>query len=1224
MIDKIPQSIRPYLLEISEQLWSNHASIMIGSGFSRNADKKDSTCKDFPDWNMLGDIFYEKLYGEKPTSNNNYLNPLKLADELESTYSRTVLDTLLKKEIPDLEHSPSELHSEVLNLPWSDVFTTNYDTLLERAANKLSEYRYEVVQNKDDLILSSKPRIIKLHGSFPSIRPFIITEEDYRTYPKVFSPFVNTVQQSLLENTFCLIGFSGDDPNFLKWIGWLKDNFGESNTPKIYLIGILNLSEGQKKLLDKRNIVPVELSYVEGIEKGDYYKALKFFIEFLYSRKEDNDYLKWLDKDFSFINLKVEELNDASVILKKIKIIINNWKIERLEYPGWIITPRNLREKLQMYTSRYIFYIDKLKLIDSKYALEFLYEFNWRYNKCLIPIFGNHIDVYEKILYETKGLIYVTDDNLHKEMWFSLQLNVLRFYREEFLHDKWGTTNTYLINNKELFDENQLCFFQYESCLKMWLEHDYLGLKKAIKEFAPNISKPFWRAKKAMLYAVLGDYKESISLLQESLSYVRNRLNLSGNVKDVYFISCESYIMLLLKFVYQSYSFKSVNEKDEKLEKNNTFFNKRWNDLLKYNCDPWGEIRDFERILNPYSETEVLKEGTNIEWRFEIGKKSKKTKYGIQDNIVNHAYSFLRFSEEIAIPFKLDHCTLGIETAKIASKIISKYSPEWCFSLVLRIGEEKTINKLFDRKYLSTKSANEIDLIINNYLSIYKKIENFYEGDKLTSYKNLIIIILNRLCVKCSNITLVFVSKFLVEVLNSYEDRRLDIVSICKTFETITKISSNRNINLIFRDVLKITPVSVIQESQFNQNANVFGNFIDRKKDLILNDIKYSNYNIDDYFKSLNNKYAFDRLINYYTLEILDDADEDRLINKLFDSSNIDSFGIPKSPSHYYKFAFYNLFEEKRNNLHSSYKEFFIDFKIKINDVITRGKSITSTSFSEQELINILGINGSFWELELLENVFFKINNWWKRDKRYLNNHKEAFGRTVSEDFENRFSYLIGILKFVIRPNYKKFELETKSEIALLVKDIQDSHLNCLDLNIYYYSTFTSLKKKQVLEDLYVSLYSTDSVKVGNACRALQDMIWNKDAFVIQKRQVYKKHIDAIFSIIKTSCLNFQQYYLDVVTHIIKHNYNIINMTRKDDLMIALTRLKETEIDKKDSADIVGQKLVVLKTVSALVYELKKKYDLTNQDYDKILNYWINKFKRDEEFLDVKYLWVNN
>lgn len=59
------------------------------------------------------------------------------------------------------------------------------------------------------------PRIIKLHGSFPSQRPFIITEEDYRTYSKRFAAMVNTVQQALLEKVFCMIGFSCEDSDFL-------------------------------------------------------------------------------------------------------------------------------------------------------------------------------------------------------------------------------------------------------------------------------------------------------------------------------------------------------------------------------------------------------------------------------------------------------------------------------------------------------------------------------------------------------------------------------------------------------------------------------------------------------------------------------------------------------------------------------------------------------------------------------------------------------------------------------------------------------------------------------------------------------------------------------------------------------------------------------------------------------------------------------------------------
>lgn len=73
-----------------------------------------------------------------------------------------------------------------------------------------------------------------MHGSFPSMHPFIITSEDYRSYPHKFASFVNTVQQSMLENTFCMIGFSGNDPNFEKWIGWIRDNLIE-NAPLIYL-----------------------------------------------------------------------------------------------------------------------------------------------------------------------------------------------------------------------------------------------------------------------------------------------------------------------------------------------------------------------------------------------------------------------------------------------------------------------------------------------------------------------------------------------------------------------------------------------------------------------------------------------------------------------------------------------------------------------------------------------------------------------------------------------------------------------------------------------------------------------------------------------------------------------------------------------------------------------------------------------------------------------------
>ena len=90
----------------------------------------------------------------------------------------------------------------MLKLPWRDVFTTNWDTLLERASSDALEHPYRVVQSMKQLPMVSQPRIIKLHGSFPSQFPLIFTEEDYRTYPSEFAPFVNTVQQAMMEDGF--------------------------------------------------------------------------------------------------------------------------------------------------------------------------------------------------------------------------------------------------------------------------------------------------------------------------------------------------------------------------------------------------------------------------------------------------------------------------------------------------------------------------------------------------------------------------------------------------------------------------------------------------------------------------------------------------------------------------------------------------------------------------------------------------------------------------------------------------------------------------------------------------------------------------------------------------------------------------------------------------------------------------------------------------------------
>ena len=173
-----------------------------------------------------------------------------MAEEFEATLGRHKLDEMLLDSIPDSESEPGYMHRLLLSLPWSDVLTTNYDTLLERAA----PIHYDTVVSVADIPRSTRPRIVKLHGSFPSNRPFIFTEEDFRTYPRKFSPFINLAQQTIIENTFCLIGFSGDDPNFLNWSGWVRDHLGDSS-PQIYSLAAW---ANRNRTFDSEKLLPTD------------------------------------------------------------------------------------------------------------------------------------------------------------------------------------------------------------------------------------------------------------------------------------------------------------------------------------------------------------------------------------------------------------------------------------------------------------------------------------------------------------------------------------------------------------------------------------------------------------------------------------------------------------------------------------------------------------------------------------------------------------------------------------------------------------------------------------------------------------------------------------------------------------------------------------------------------------------------------------------------------
>lgn len=240
------------------------ASVLVGSGFSKNATPNDERGP-MPGWKDLV-VELEKKLGRLSSSSGSgseaaesRKTPIEVISAIEKEKDREWLCREVADILSDGSYVPGKAHELLVKLPWSDIFTTNYDTLLERACEEFSYNGWEVVHTDRELLLKGNShRVVKLHGNV-GMADMVLTEDDYRSYRRKHSPLWDTVRSSFMGNVIVLIGFSGTDPNFVKWRNWLKRwAGGRSDTifmvdrnpgnvgPGIRVINLGNLKPGLK------------------------------------------------------------------------------------------------------------------------------------------------------------------------------------------------------------------------------------------------------------------------------------------------------------------------------------------------------------------------------------------------------------------------------------------------------------------------------------------------------------------------------------------------------------------------------------------------------------------------------------------------------------------------------------------------------------------------------------------------------------------------------------------------------------------------------------------------------------------------------------------------------------------------------------------------------------------------------------------------------------------
>lgn len=741
-------SAKKYLDLIAEHLQEHHAAVLVGAGFSRNADKLDPDGPNSPLWMDLARAFQDRLgYSDQQRAEN--MDPLRLADYVEIAYGRPELDQLLIKCVHDEDFRPSKLHIDLMRLPWTDVFTTNYDTLLERAAGELVEKKFKTVLQKEDLVGSAGvPRIIKLHGSFPSARPFIISSEDYRTYPRKFAPFLNTVQQSLLENTLCLIGFSGTDPNFQQWIGWIRDNLGKQNSPFIYLLQHGAASDAENRWMLERNIVPVNLS--ELCEDKSPRKIYQCAIDYLTQKLNEGNRLeinlafvepKW-DPDVRFPDLN-ESPGLTDEALKKLRQL-------HASYPGWLIPPQpkiTMMQNLVRFQHYHgLDYFAKNKPVETHEifrAVEYLYEYDWLRDTALLPLLRPERIIYQKILQQIpeniKELLSDEQTERLKKYWVSIQISVLRSLRQDSAWDEWTALHDTLIGKIDLIRGEQIQRIVWEECLCARDRYDFELLEKGLHDWTVPPSSPKWVLRRGGLLAECGLLHEADESIKDALHWIR--LLPQEKQLQLEIASVESPLMVLRDYVEQAiknspehwdkpsdetkvmpgkscekqrFGFSAISAYQGELKEENSDSHKQQDDKddtrrkikhshyrVSWEAQNEWFVRRLPELWRPYSESRT-------ERTFDFGGKSVSHFWGSDDEALT-AFAFLDFREKTGMPFYLNSIDCDKKTACYAAERIARYQPLRSILTVVQADEPNKITAVLTRGILSCWTWQETD-----------------------------------------------------------------------------------------------------------------------------------------------------------------------------------------------------------------------------------------------------------------------------------------------------------------------------------------------------------------------------------------------------------------------------------------------------------------------------------------------------------------------------------
>lgn len=171
-----------------------------------------------------------------------------------------------------------EIHDKIIQFNTRTIITTNYDNLIEKAAEDNGEVICVVSKDADLPYRKGGKELLKIHGDFENDN-FVLKEDDYLSYSHNFKLIENYVKSIIGTKAVLFLGYSFNDPDIKQIFSWAKDIL-DGDFQRAYLI---------------------EAGKEYDANEADYYK--NFGINVLYASLQLNDNFQENDLTLNLLNM---------------------------------------------------------------------------------------------------------------------------------------------------------------------------------------------------------------------------------------------------------------------------------------------------------------------------------------------------------------------------------------------------------------------------------------------------------------------------------------------------------------------------------------------------------------------------------------------------------------------------------------------------------------------------------------------------------------------------------------------------------------------------------------------------------------------------------------------------------------------------------------------------------------------------------------------------------